>query len=207
MTWDYTYTGSGSFVGVSTVPNAGFTRYKPGTSFVMTSTGSVYLHLEGDLGNGGSGTTDPTDPPAPTDPTDPGGSSGPTEPTKDPLEDEKDQAGVGGNGAADDLAGAIPDYSEGFITALRDFVGAFSYEGTACYLTVPAITMPAIGGIIPEYELYPESVVNVEELFVLLPGNLMLLAQSLLTGGLIIYCFKELYDTIAYFLTLRKGEG
>lgn len=201
-TFAYTYTGTGEFLGASSVPDASTVLFPIGTSFTLYGGANVYIQdtasnsgSSGDSSGSGSG--------------DAGGSDSidTTDPTTDPLENEKNQASSGGNDNVNDLLDVIPDYSDGFVTALEDFADAFSYEGTACVLTIPGITIPAVSDLIPEFELLPTSVYNVESLFSLFPENIVLLVQSLLTIALIGYCFKELYDTVSYFLTLRKGDG
>lgn len=216
VSYFYEFGGTGSFVGCSLVPNDTMTRYTQGRTFTLTSSSTIYLHIEGDVSPDQPDDPDPPDPTDPVDPSEPGGDTDPTVPT-DPGDSGTDSDGSGsgesaddlhgiGNGAVDDLTGAIPDYSEGFILALQDFAGAFSYEGTACSFTLPAVTMPAISDLVPKFELFPSTEFDIEPLFDLFPSRILLLVRSLLTGGLIVFCFKELYDTVSYFMTLKKGE-
>ena len=136
-----------------------------------------------------------------------GESSGSESESGSVLEQEEEKANTGGNESVEDLTEAIPDYSEEFIVALEDFAMAFSYEGTEAILPIPPIVMPGIAGLIPETTLLSSIQFDFGEYIGFLPDSLLLLAQSLLTIALIIFCFKELYDAISYALTLKKGEG
>lgn len=121
------------------------------------------------------------------------------------AENEKQQANTEGDANIGAAIDAVPNHSEGFMNAISSFVKAMSYEGTDAKLTIPALTIPAIGDIIPETTLSNEMVLDFGQYVKLLPEGLLLLVQSLLTIALIVYCFKELYSTIAYVMTLRKG--
>lgn len=123
------------------------------------------------------------------------------------IDQEKAEADSSGNSAVDDLTEAVPDYSEQFIEALREFASAFSYEGTEAVLPIPSIKIPCIPGLIPETVIFDGEDLDFGDYIVLLPSGLLLLVQSLLTIALIVYCFKELYDAISYVLTLRRGSG
>lgn len=121
---------------------------------------------------------------------------------KDLYDKEHSEIESSGDSAVDG-ADNIPDKSEGFISSLTNFVSAMSTTDTSCSITFPAITTPAIAGI-PSYTLSEEQDVDFSEAIALLPTSIMTLVQSLLTIGLIIFAFKELYDTISEALTRRK---
>lgn len=121
---------------------------------------------------------------------------------KDLYNQEHQEIEDSGNQATD-AADNIPDKSEGFISSLTNFVSAMSTTDTSCSITFPAITTPAIAGI-PSYTLSAEQEVDFSEAISLLPTSIMTLVQSLLTIALIIFAFKELYDTISEALTRRK---
>ena len=127
----------------------------------------------------------------------------------DVLEDqataEKEQASQGGNSNVGEVLEVVPDKSEGFINAIKGFASSMSYTGTSAKLPVPALTVPEIPGLIPNTVLWDGMELDFEQYISMLPKGLLLLVQSLLTIALIVYCFKELYDTIAYVMTLRKG--
>ena len=120
-------------------------------------------------------------------------------------ENEKNEAESSGQGSVDDVSGAIEDKSAGFISAISNLVGSMSYNGTACAWSFPAIKLPAIEGVMPEYQLTDEKPIDFEFWVNKIPANILLLVRSLLTIALIGYCFKELYSTISYVLTLKGG--
>lgn len=120
-------------------------------------------------------------------------------------ENEKNEAESSGQGSVDDVSGAIDDKSAGFISAISNLVGSMSYNGTACAWSFPAIKLPAIEGVMPEYQLTEEQPIDFEFWVNKIPANILLLVRSVLTIALIGYCFKELYGTISYVLTLKGG--
>lgn len=120
-------------------------------------------------------------------------------------ENEKNEAESSGQGSVDYVSGAIEDKSAGFISSIGSLVSSMSYEGTACAWTFPALKLPAIEGVMPEYQLTEEKPIDFEFWVNKIPANILLLVRSLLTIALIGYCFKELYSTISYVLTLKGG--
>lgn len=133
--------------------------------------------------------------------------------TNDKLDDlleqpekEKEEADDTGNSVADSVLDAIPGDTEGFTAGLRSFASALSYSGTNCAWTLPAITLPAIEGVMPEMRLTDEQPINFAEWVQKMPANVLEIVQLVLTIALVVYCFKELYSTIAYFLTLKGGD-
>lgn len=120
-------------------------------------------------------------------------------------EQEKNEALDSGDENIGEILDVIPDESEGFANALKDFTSAMSYEGTEAVLPIPALVLPEIKGLIPETVLLESQDFDLGSYIQMMPEWLLLLVQSLLTIALIVYCFKELYDTIAYVMTLRKG--
>lgn len=125
---------------------------------------------------------------------------------------EKTEASNTGSDLVGQLTDVIPNYSEGFVTALGAFASNFSYEGTDAILTVPQIRFPEIPGktkgppLVKSFVMMDEKQVDFSEFAEMIPEQLLLLVQCLLTAALIVFCGKELYDTISYVLTLRKGE-
>jgi len=124
---------------------------------------------------------------------------------KDSPEEEKEAASSQGNQSTSDATTAITDNSQGFIDSLGGFANSMSYSGTECTWTFPAITLPAIPGVMDSVQLTSEQPIDFSYWVNKIPSNLLLLIQSLLTLALIIYCFKEVYGTISYVLTLRGG--
>lgn len=120
-------------------------------------------------------------------------------------ENEKNEAESSGQGSVDDVSRAIEDKSAGFISAISNLVGSMSYNGTACAWSFPAIKLPAIEGVMAETQLTEEMPIDFEFWVNKIPSNILLLIRSILTIALIGYCFKELYGTISYVLTLKGG--
>lgn len=120
-------------------------------------------------------------------------------------QNEKDEAQQSGQGSVDDVSGAIEDKSAGFISSLGNLIQTMSYTGTECAWKFPAIKLPAIEGVMPEYKLTEEQPIDFEFWVEKIPSQVLLLIRSLLTIALIVYCFKELYSTISYVLTLKGG--
>lgn len=124
---------------------------------------------------------------------------------KESPEQEKQEATTQGNQSTSDATTAITDNSQGFIDSLGGLASSMSYSGTDCAWTFPAITLPAIPGVMDSMQLTTEKPIDFSYWVNQIPANLLLLIQSLLTIALIIYCFKEVYGTISYVLTLRGG--
>ena len=120
-------------------------------------------------------------------------------------EQEKQDASTGGDANVGELTGAIPDYSQGFVEALTGLAASMSYEGTDAVLPIPAIDFPQIGGLIAGFRMLEPTELDFGVFIQMMPGALLLLVQSLFTIALIVYCFKELYSVISYFLTLKGG--
>lgn len=121
------------------------------------------------------------------------------------AEKEKNETQSQGEGSVNDVSGAIEDKSAGFVSSIQNLVSAMSYNGTSCAWKVPPIKLPAIAGIMDEVKLTDEMSIDFEYWVNKIPSNILLLVRSLLTIGLIGYCFKELYNTISYVLTLKGG--
>lgn len=120
-------------------------------------------------------------------------------------EEEKNQAQTQGNQSTSDATTAITDNSQGFIDSLGGLVNSLSNTSTYCQWTFPALYLPEIPGVMARTQLTSEQQIDFNYWVNQIPPNLLLLVQSLLTIGLIIYCFKEVYGTISYVLTLRGG--
>lgn len=120
-------------------------------------------------------------------------------------ENEKNEAESSGQGSVDEISGAIEDKSAGFVSAISNLVGSMNYNGTACAWSFPAIKLPAIDGVMAETQLTEEMPIDFEFWVNKIPSNILLLIRSILTIALIGYCFKELYGTISYVLTLKGG--
>lgn len=123
------------------------------------------------------------------------------------MESEKDEANSAGSSGVGDLTDAVPDYSEGFKTALQGLADSMSYTGTEAKIAIPAVNVPGLDGLYGGFQMMEAQEVDFSVYINMMPGNLLLLVQSLLTIALIVYCFKELYGSVSYVLTLRGGEG
>lgn len=120
-------------------------------------------------------------------------------------EQEKNETQNQGKDSIDDVSGVIEDKSSGFISSITGLVSSMSYNGTECAWTFPSLKLPAIEGVMPEYQLTEEKPIDFEFWVNKIPSNVLLLVRSILTIALIGYCFKELYSTISYVLTLKGG--
>lgn len=121
------------------------------------------------------------------------------------IDSEKQEASDAGDSAAGDLMEMIPNESQGFMDAIQSLVSSMSYSGTDAKLPVPAITIPAIPGVMDAIQLTDELSVDFGYWVQQLPGGVLKLVQILCTIALIVYCFKELYGMIAYAMTLKGG--
>lgn len=121
------------------------------------------------------------------------------------AEQEKQEISSSGNSATD-AADTIPNESEGFINALGLFVNTMSTTDTSCSITFPAIKLPSIAGM-PAATLSEEREVDFEDAIGLIPNDVMKLVQAFTTIALIVFCFKELYDTISEALTRKKANS
>lgn len=122
-------------------------------------------------------------------------------------ENEKAEAQGSGNSAADNVSSAVPDQSAGFISALQTFVKGMSTTDTECTLKVPAIVVPEIPGLFSRTVLIEEQDLSFSQAIKLIPNAILQIVRALTTIGLIVYCFKQLYDTIEYILTMRRGSS
>lgn len=118
-------------------------------------------------------------------------------------EQEKSDATQGANDAFSGVVDVVPDHSAGLADAFTGLATSMSYNGTVAKLDIPAVSMPGIDGLFDGFIVMQPQELDFEVYFQMLPENLLLLVQSLFTAALIIFCFKELYNTIQYCLTLR----
>lgn len=121
------------------------------------------------------------------------------------IDSEKQEVSNAGDSAAGELMDIIPNESQGFMDAIQSLVSSMSYSGTDAKLPVPAITIPAIPGVMDAIQLTDELSVDFGYWVQQLPGGVLKLVQILCTIALIVYCFKELYGMIAYAMTLKGG--
>jgi len=112
------------------------------------------------------------------------------------LSQEQSQAQTQGGQAVDNVIQIIPDDSKEYLTAMSSLISVLSYEGTEAVITMPAITVPAIGSSIPEITYLDEQSVNLEEYVNMLPDWLLLLIRYLFDVALVLYCLKEFMGVI-----------
>lgn len=122
-------------------------------------------------------------------------------------EKEKQEAQTQGNSSTSQGMNAIDDKGAGFTDSLGGLVSSMSYTGTECAWNFPEIKLPAISGVMDEVVLMESQPIDFSQWVGAIPSSILTVVQSLLTIGLIVYCFKELYSTIAYVLTLRKDDN
>ena len=124
---------------------------------------------------------------------------------KDSPEEEKEAASNQANQSASDAQASIEDKSAGFVDSMGGLVSSMSHTGTYCQWSFPALYLPEIPGVMSRTQLTSEQAIDFEYWVNQIPSNLLLLVRSVLTCGLIIYCFKEFYGVIEYVLTMRRG--
>lgn len=122
-------------------------------------------------------------------------------------ERQKNQAQIQGNDSISQGTTSIDDKGGSFSDSLGGLVSSMSYNGTECAWEFPTIKLPAIPGVMDEFVLIQKQPIDFAKWVDALPSGILLVVQSLLTIGLIVYCFKELYDTISYVLTLRGSSN
>ena len=120
---------------------------------------------------------------------------------------EKEEATTQGSSSVSQGEAAIEDKGAGFTNSLNGLVSSMSYTGTEAAWKFPSIKLPAIPGVMDEIKLTDELPIDFSQWVSAIPSGILLLIQSICTIGLIVYCFKELYSTIAYVLTLRKDDN
>lgn len=122
-------------------------------------------------------------------------------------EQQKQEAEIQGGNSTSQGMDAIEDKGAGFTDSLGGLVSSMSYSGTECAWNFPEVKLPAISGVMDEIVLMESQPIDFAQWVNAIPNDILIVVQSLLTIGLIVYCFKELYSTIAYVLTLRKDDN
>lgn len=121
----------------------------------------------------------------------------------DKEKDEITNSGNSSNESVDD----IPNQSEGFLSSLTNLTNAMSYNGTECKWKLPNVYIPAISNIVPRIDLITEKDIDFGFWVERIPSNILSLIRAVCTLTLIVFCFKELYNTISYVLTLKGGNN
>ena len=123
------------------------------------------------------------------------------------LTQEEQKADSAGNSAASDVTGAIPADTSGVTAGIQSFVQAMAYDGTAAKWTFPALYLPAIPGVMERIELTAEQDIDFGVWVQQIPSGVLEIVQIVSTIALVLFCFKELYGMISYFLTLKGGSA
>ena len=111
-----------------------------------------------------------------------------------------------GNDAANQLINLIPDYSADFLPSVRNLASSLGYEGTSCVLTMPAITVPAVGSLFPQTTLLGEQTINFEDYFNKMPETIMAIVRALFDIAVVFFCLREVSDLIQRALTGFKDR-
>lgn len=98
----------------------------------------------------------------------------------------------------------IDNKGEGIFSAMGSLISSLSYNGTECNWELPEVYIPAIPNVIDRTLLIKDAEIDFEYWIDKIPDNIMTVIKALSTLALIIYCFKELYGTLAYVFTLKK---
>ena len=122
-------------------------------------------------------------------------------------EKDKEQATQQGTSSTSQGMDAIEDKGGDFANSLGGLTNSMNYSGTQCAWEFPEVKIPAIPGVMNEVVLIQRQSIDFAQWVNAIPSELLLVVQSVCTVGLIVYCFKELYNTIAYVLTLRRDDN
>lgn len=123
------------------------------------------------------------------------------------AEQQKQEAQTQGGNSVSQGNSAIEDKGGDFASSLGGLTNSMSYTGTQCAWEFPEVKLPAISGVMDEVVLIRSQPIDFSVWVNAIPSGILLVVQSVCTIGLIVYCFKELYSTIAYVLTLRKDDN
>lgn len=107
--------------------------------------------------------------------------------TSNQQEDDEKQGGV----YADQIIGMVPDYSADFLPPLRNLADSLGYTGTSCVLTMPAITVPAVGNLFSETTFLEETSINFEDYFSKMPSTLLTIVRTVFDITIVLFCLRE----------------
>ena len=123
---------------------------------------------------------------------------------KDQYELEKQEAQKSGDESVDGALSAMPNDSDGIISSFDNLLSCMLHTNTNCNITFPELKTPAICGI-PSYTVSKKVMFGIDQIPQYIPNSILYLVRALLTIALILYCYKELYSTIQYIVSLKKG--
>lgn len=118
---------------------------------------------------------------------------------------EKEEATEQGSSSVSSGTDSIDDKGASFAQALGGFVSALTTNETYCSWTFPKVELPAIPGVMDSVVLIESQPIPLSAWLLSVPNNVLILIQAFFTCTLIVFCFKELYSTISYVLTLKGG--
>jgi len=121
------------------------------------------------------------------------------------MDNEKEQANDEGNKFVDQILSALPDPSQGVLSALGELTASVGYTGTEAIIPIPKIVIPAIGGLFDEIVLYEGSELDIGEYLYFIPEGLLTVIRSLFTIAIVFYCVYELKGIISYVFTLKEN--
>jgi len=126
-------------------------------------------------------------------------------------QNEKNEALQSGDDGAQEVIDIIPNPSDEFLPAIRNLVSVMSYDGTAAVLTMPAVSIPKIGSIVPNIKLLDAQEIDFSEYVTLFPDLILNFIRALFDSALVIYCLYELFTMIGSALSgfiknIGKGD-
>lgn len=121
-------------------------------------------------------------------------------------EKEKSEAQSGSQSAQSDAQNALPDNSGSLLDGVGGFISGMSYNGTDCKWTFPAISLPAISGVMDTVQLSTAKDIAFSDFLNVIPDGILTIMRAICSVAVIVFGFKEFYSTIEYVLTLRGGS-
>lgn len=121
-------------------------------------------------------------------------------------EKEKTEAQTGSQSAQQDAQNALPDNSGSLLNGVGGFISGMSYNGTDCKWTFPAVSLPAISGVMDSVQLSAAKDITFSDYLNVIPDNILTIMRAICSVAVIVFGFKEFYSTIEYVLTLRGGN-
>lgn len=121
-------------------------------------------------------------------------------------EKEKTEAETGSQSSQSEAQNALPDNSGSLINGVGGFISGMSYNGTDCKWTFPAVSLPAISGVMDAVQLTGQKDITFSDFLNVIPDNILTIMRAICSVAVIVFGFKEFYSTIEYVLTLRGGS-
>ena len=118
---------------------------------------------------------------------------------------EEQAAQSGSQSSQSDAQNALPDNSASLLNGVGGFISGMSYNGTDCKWTFPAVSLPAISGVMDSVQLTGQKDISFSDYLNVIPSNILTIMRAICSVAVIVFGFKEFYSTIEYVLTLRGG--